>query len=603
MKPRLINRRFVVVIMALCFVSATITKAQDNNPNAKQIQTSSTPSAKDDKNNKKRKGSITGKIVDEGGQPLPDAEVQLSPLSSTYSSPSISVVDGEGNFRFENVSAGSYRVSPSVPGYVPANESDLIQETSYRIGDFAFLSMTKGGVITGTVTNQEDEPMISVSVRAVRVRDANNRKVTSPERNTSYAMSDDRGIYRIFGLHAGTYLVYVGGTDNYFFGDGNNLESPAVFYPSSTYDAATEITVQAGQETGSINIRFRELIGHNISGLVTNAKAFITGSRSGVNVSLKPANGNIETDDQYLEERDGKFSFSFDSIADGEYMVRANVYLAEDGYAYSEWQKVTVKGADISGINLTIFKPSSINGRVILEENKSEKKDEACKDSRTAFLEELILLTPRDEKNESARDALSGSAAEKGNAPDESGSFIVKGLRAGKRRITLKLPNDNWFVRSIVGTPIAPSKQPQDIGRNGIVLKAGDQAKDVKVIIAEGAAKLTGKILPQQEGTRLPDNLLVYLVPAEKESADDVLRYFETTIEDDGTFSIGNIPSGRYFILVRPMKAGEEKEVYRRPVAWDELTRAKLKREAETANQTIELQPCKRINDFLLKLK
>lgn len=178
----------------------------------------------------------------------------------------------------------------------------------------------------------------------------------------------------------------------------------------------------------------------------------------------------------------------------------------------------------------------------------------------------------------------------------------MKALSAGKRRIIIRLPGDNLFVRSITGTPIAPGKSPQDIGRSGIILKPGEQAKDIKVIIAEGAARIAGKILPQQESAELPDNLLVHLVPAAKESADDVLRYFETTTED-GSFSINNVPPGKYFILVRQMKAGEEKEVYRRPVVWDDAARAKLHKDAEAANQTVELTTCKRISDFVLKLK
>lgn len=210
--------------------------------------------------------------------------------------------------------------------------------------------------------------------------------------------TDDRGIYRIYGLCAGTYLVYVGSSNNYFYDDNNISSHAPVFYPSSTYDTAAEITVQTGQEMSGINIRFREFAGYKVSGTIANAKTFTSGNRNWVSVSLKSANGNMETNESYSQERDGKFAFSFESIADGEYLVRAYAYLGEEvGGVHSDWQKVTVKGTDVTGLNLMLTKSGSISGRVILEENKSEQKDEtSCKDNRASSFEELILLLPRD---------------------------------------------------------------------------------------------------------------------------------------------------------------------------------------------------------------
>jgi hypothetical protein len=70
--------------------------------------------------------------------------------------------------------------------------------------------MIKGGVITGKVVTADNDPVVAVRVRALRIRDLNGRRPArlelSPDR-----LTDDRGIYRIFGLLPGTYLVYAGG--------------------------------------------------------------------------------------------------------------------------------------------------------------------------------------------------------------------------------------------------------------------------------------------------------------------------------------------------------------------------------------------------------
>ena len=98
------------------------------------------------------------------------------------------------------------RVSASAPGYVPASQPSLTDSQSYyHIGDSVILTMVKGGVITGTVTGPKG-PAIAVGVHAIRVRDEDGKALSAPmqfrERST-----DDRGMYRFYGLLPGAYLV------------------------------------------------------------------------------------------------------------------------------------------------------------------------------------------------------------------------------------------------------------------------------------------------------------------------------------------------------------------------------------------------------------
>ena len=60
------------------------------------------------------------------------------------------------------------------------------------------------------MTNALGEPVVAVRVRALMIRDAKGQVPRipgfGPEQST-----DDRGIYRIYGLAPGTYLVSAGG--------------------------------------------------------------------------------------------------------------------------------------------------------------------------------------------------------------------------------------------------------------------------------------------------------------------------------------------------------------------------------------------------------
>ena len=57
---------------------------------------------------------------------------------------------------------------------------------------------------------------------------------------------------------------------------------------------------------------------------------------------------------------------------------------------------------------------------------------------------------------------------------------------------------------------------------------------------------------------------------------------------------------GRYLAVARPFVV-ESGERAPRPAALDAKTRALLRREAESANTTVELKPCQRTADFVLR--
>ena len=69
----------------------------------------------------------------------------------------------------------SYQIFAFLQGYAPLLRGDLddTQAGVYHVGDSVTLVLTKGGVITGTVTNQAGEPVVGVTVRALMVHTAN----------------------------------------------------------------------------------------------------------------------------------------------------------------------------------------------------------------------------------------------------------------------------------------------------------------------------------------------------------------------------------------------------------------------------------------------
>jgi len=51
--------------------------------------------------------------------------------------------------------------------------------------------------------------------------------------------------------------------------------------------------------------------------------------------------------------------------------------------------------------------------------------------------------------------------------------------------------------------------------------------------------------------------MFAYLVPAEREKAEDILRFFAAQVNADGSFALTNLPPGRYLVIAKPAPESE----------------------------------------------
>ena len=115
--------------------------------------------------------------------------------------------------------------------------------------------------------------------------------------------------------------------------------------------------------------------------------------------------------------------------------------------------------------------------------------------------------------------------------PNQLGDFQMKNLTPGQYQIGARFFAKYWYLKSIVPQAATPGTAPKsgagasqnDLARNGVALKFGDNIGRVTVNLAEGAASLRGSV-KLETGQSVPPRLFVIVVPAEKESAEDVLR-------------------------------------------------------------------------------
>ena len=94
----------------------------------------------------------------------------------------------------------------------------------------------------------------------------------------------------------------------------------------------------------------------------------------------------------------------------------------------------------------------------------------------------------------------------------------------------------------------------------------------------------------------LPAALRIYLVPAEHESTENVLRFYEVRPESNGSFIVDNLAPGKYWIVARPMEENDPGII--KSIRQDSAFRLKILGEAEALKKELEFKPCEQVADY-----
>jgi Carboxypeptidase regulatory-like domain len=523
-------------------------------------------------------GDVSGVVVTENGQPLVNAQVYLRSPATESGPPVTTTTNREGVFKFSGVGKGSYTVTAYVPAYIPrATDSG---PTVRRNIDSVTLVLVKGGVINGTVTNSKGDPIVAIGVKVEMVLDEHGRQ-TPPF--TFENVTDDRGVYRVYGLRSGTYIVSADGGPNYSPTGVNAFAVDMPTYaPSSSREDADQISVRTGEET-TADIRYRGERGSTISGFVKGAR---TGDR-GFSVSLTSLNEKGPRWNTPFQDANGEFAF--EGVPDGDYHLLASAYWNDRERGLSDSMVLNVRGADIEGLQLTAAPLASISGAVVLKELKEPVAE--CTDKRPPVSSETTVtawhrVTQGDKKK--PQFVWRSRGIESANA---QGNFTLRDLAASEYYFTVRFFGPNWYLQSIAFAPTTPGGKPTDATRSWTTLKPGDQLSGLTVTLAQGGGLIRGQIT-LAEGQTLPNKLTAYLVPAEAAQADDALRYFAATVSTDGYFFFPNTAPGRYWMFAQQGDDDTRKEVSKLRLPDAAVIRSNLRHAAEQKKTVLEVKPC-----------
>ena len=367
------------------------------------------------------------------------------------------------------------------------------------------------------------------------------------------------------------------------------------YAPSSTRDEAAEITVRSGEDS-TADIRYRGEQGHSVSGVVKIAAG------SGAGVTLRAVGTAVPLATVF--QSPGAHGFTFNGLPDGEYILRAlenlpGVIANTAQLASAATKRVTIKGANITGVELIPTPLSSISGRLVLEPSKVP----ACEGKRAPLLAEIVVQLLRPEKDIEDEDGIYVGPVGGYANPDANGSLVWRNVRPGKYRFEPRFYARYWYLQSITKSTTGIKPQKIDVATNWTVTKSGDQLTNFTIRLAQGAASIRGRLVVGEGAAAVQSGTNLYLVPAEPDKATDLLRFFVTDVAADGTFVLNNLPPGKYLALTQAnVDASIATQAKLREPETEAVTaRAKLRRTAETRKTEIELKPCQNLTDYQLK--
>jgi hypothetical protein len=442
----------------------------------------------------------------------------------------------------------------------------------------------KGGVITGKVTDSSGQPLVKAKVAVHRVRNGDGSRLRV-QQDWGDVETDDRGMYRAYGLAEGSYTVLLDQIDQYE-DDGARDQAPT-YYPSSTVDTAVEVTVRRGDEVGGIDIIHRGLRGHAVSGKCSGGKSKVPSSELYVTL-VRTKDGVIHSSrwDGYAKSG----AFSFFGVPDGDYYVVAQDDRDDPGAASSP-VRIRVAGRDVIGLDLRLVPFGSIEGRLVIESLPRSANTGPCAPKRQLTAQEIVVRISRESDGvDDLNAALFGDIGT--SVTDENGNIVLGNLAPGRYRVSLDLVAEDLYVRSIT----MGGRYPKQRNQAGVfAIKSGERIKGLVFTVANGAAGLRGRAAGLNQTPNLSMGVQVHLVPAEPDRANDEMRYHQTGLNENGDFIFKNIPPGRYWLLRRSTKAESQS------VAPEAISRAALRRESVTANNSIQLQPCQSTTDYFLR--
>jgi hypothetical protein len=571
-------RTTIGILLLTCTVALQAQQTRDNAARTDNAPASVTATA-----------ALAGIVRNDEGAPVRAAIVTLA--GGDLAASRAVVTDDDGRFAFERLPAGRFTLSAKKAAYVtmaygatrPGRAGTAVAVAAGQRVDVA-LALPRGGVITGRVVDATTgAPVPDVGVLATRTDVAES---TTGSPFVALPVTDDRGVFRLFGLTPGEYVIAVvpqqvvtgdiatraeSDVDAIFAAlqqrprNAGTTAKPAVtpiapkphtagyaaiYYPGTATRAdAVHIHVAAGEERQGIDIAMSIVRTATIEGVVSAPQGSLP-PLSMVITSDEPSRGavlfSVSSPVLVPPGPDGRFRYT--NVPPGRYTITARSGAASgriggpglrpataDQMSAPEVQwaatTVVVDGDDVTGLLLVLQPALKMTGRMITDEPSPRAVPNA--------IGARVMIV---------REGMGGSSAINGTVMGlvpvppaqirEDGTFEIGGVLPGTYRLNVTPPSGMWLRSAIVGG--------RDVLDYPLTFTDGDRP-GATLIFSDRHASLSGTL---QDTTGGPvSDLTVVVVPADSALwRPDSRRVRTARPSTDGAFTFADIVPGDYLL-------------------------------------------------------
>ena len=509
-------------------------------------------------------GRITGRVLAaDNGRPVKRARVFAT--AAELPGGRGMLTDDSGVFDLTELPAGRYSLSVSKSGFVALSYGQrrpLQAGTPLQLADGQQMKgiefqLPRGSVVSGRVLDEDGDAMPGVTVRVMRYQYLQGERRLTPAGN---GQTDDKGMYRVWGLMPGEYYVNAiargGGGGGPFGGPGGpggfggrggrggapgagpggapdqeQINYAPTYYPGVPSVAeAKPVNVGLSQEVLDISFNMQLVRVARISGIVSNPDG--TPVTSG-NVNLMSDTGGGRGNQIGMNfggriQWDGAFTIG--NVAPGRYILRARGDDSEVPQFAA--QPISVTGDDLSDVIVTLSAGATISGTVSFLPGGSPAPDYT----------QFRITAPSTDQSE--------FGPQSNARVDKDGHFTISGVSAGAHLIRPSNGSRTWILKSVtVGD--------RDVTDAPFPVRSGENIANVTVVFTDKQSEINGT-LTTENGTPVPE-YTVLAFPADPALWRPQSRQISTARPDQtGKYRIRGLPPGDYYLAtVDPSQQGE----------------------------------------------